>query len=189
MFEIVVFEAPRRKSNGLFSARTSLSASHSAVPDQPLRRAPRLSARDVAGIWVRQVLKYFSDVPCMKRVYRIGEFVSSQGRRALPVSVINRWSTCRCFPPGVYKGFPLFVLAKRRSGPLSSKPWKPEERFFLGRTDPSASYLPRLAPPRRPTVRRPALNRFLCVRVLDSTSNKNTVASESFPERYDIEIG
>ena len=37
---------------------------------------------------------------------------------------MNRLSTAGFVPPSVYIGFPLFVLARGRSGQLSTIPWK-----------------------------------------------------------------
>ena len=65
----------------------------------------------------------------LQRQLAVGTLVNSQQRRALAVPVINRgqtadkprmnrWSPAGFVPPPVYIGFPLFVLAKRRSEQL-----------------------------------------------------------------------
>ena len=68
---------------------------------------------------------------CMKRVYRDNRrrytgqqpaTKSVRGPAAKPR--MNCGSTVRCVPPPVYIGFPLFVLAKRRSGELFTVPWR-----------------------------------------------------------------
>ena len=41
--------------------------------------------------------------------------------------LVNRWSTAGFVPPPVYIGFPLFVLAKRRSEQLFTVPWRARE--------------------------------------------------------------
>ena len=71
----------------------------------------------------------------LQRQIAVGTLVNSQQRRALAVPVINRGqtgyqpvinrlSTGRFVPPPVYLGFPLFVLAKRRSEQLFTAPWR-----------------------------------------------------------------
>ena len=60
----------------------------------------------------------------LQRQIGVGTLVNSQQRRALAVPRINRWSTGRFVPPPVYIGFPLFVLAKRRSEHLFKVLWR-----------------------------------------------------------------
>ena len=93
----------------------------------------------------------------------VGTVVSSQERRALLVPRSNRWSTAGqplvnrgstagFVPPPVYIGFPLFVLAKRRSEQLFTVPWR--ARGTVGfRADQNVGTLFCPASP-RPTVRR-----------------------------------
>ena len=67
----------------------------------------------------------------LQRQIAVGTLVNSQQRRALAVPRlnrgqprVNRLSTGRFVPPPVYIGFPLFVLAKRRSEQLFMVPWR-----------------------------------------------------------------
>ena len=63
----------------------------------------------------------------LQRQIAVGTLVNSQQRRALLVPLINRGSTGRFVPPPVYIGFPLFVLAKRRSEQLFTVSWRARE--------------------------------------------------------------
>ena len=60
----------------------------------------------------------------LQRQIGVGTLVNSQQRRALAVPLINRWSTGRFVPPPFYIGFPLFVLAKRRSEQFFTVRWR-----------------------------------------------------------------
>ena len=67
----------------------------------------------------------------LQRQIGVGTLVNSQQRRALAVPVINHdkpvinsGSTAGVVPSTVYIGFPLFVLAKRRSEQLFTVRWK-----------------------------------------------------------------
>ena len=62
-------------------------------------------------------------VKVLQRQISVATLVNSQQRKALPVPVINRGSTGRLVPSTVYMGFPLFVLAKRRSEQLFTLRW------------------------------------------------------------------
>ena len=99
----------------------------------------------------------------LQRQIDVGTMVSSQQRRALLVPRLNRgstggqprfnrWSTAGFVPPPVYTGFPLFVLAKRRSEQLFTVPWR--ARGTVGsRADRNVGTLFCLASP-RPAVHR-----------------------------------
>ena len=80
---------------------------------------------------------------------------------------MNRLSTAGFVPPSVYIGFPLFVLAKGRSGQLSAIPKRARGTVGFWATRP---VLPGPAAPRCPAVRSADPNRTWYVRVLDSTS-------------------
>ena len=62
----------------------------------------------------------------LQRQNRVGPLVSSKGKKAPLVPVINRRYTTRqpefLFPQSVYTGFRLFVLLERRSGDVSTVP-------------------------------------------------------------------
>ena len=60
----------------------------------------------------------------LQRQIGVDTLVSRQQRRALAVPRLNRGSTARCVPPPVYIGFPLFVVAKRRSEQLFTVSWR-----------------------------------------------------------------
>ena len=70
---------------------------------------------------------------------------------------MNRWSTAGFVPPSVYIGFPLFVLAKGRSGHLSTIPWRARRTVGFWATRPVGDlFCPaRCAPPPRRAPRRP----------------------------------
>ena len=76
------------------------------------------------GFWIRQVPGHALHEKGLQRQIGVGTVVSSQERRALLVPRLNRWSTVCFVPPPVYIGFPLFVLAKRRSEQLFTVPWR-----------------------------------------------------------------
>ena len=78
-------------------------------------------------------------------------------------------STGRFVPPPVYIGFPLFVLAKRRSKQSFAVPWELEGRLPSGPTEMSAPWFAQLRPAPPSAVRCADPTRPLCVRVLDST--------------------
>ena len=124
-------------------------------------------------------------MPCMKRVCRdkwASVYWSADSNEERSWSrwytagqpVMNRLSTADFVPPPLYIGFPLFVLAKNRSGQLSSKPW--EARGTVGLwADRTVGTLFCPAPPRPAAVRRADPTRPKCVRVLDSTSYSHLV--------------
>ena len=103
-------------------------------------------------------------MPCMKRVCRdklASVYWSADSNEERSWSrwytagqpVMNRLSTADFVPPPLYIGFPLFVLAKNRSGQLSSKPW--EARGTVGLwADRTVGTLFCPAPP-RPAARAP----------------------------------
>ena len=107
----------------------------------------------------------------LQRQNGVGPLVSSKEQRALLVPVINRRLTAGqpliLFPHSVYIGFRLFVLLGKRSGDVSSIPWRVRGRLvswannFVG-----IQSCPTLL--RRPAVR-PDPTRPRYVRVLDST--------------------
>ena len=109
----------------------------------------------------------------LQRQIGVGTLVSSQGRRALAVPLVNRLSTAGqplvnrgstadFVPPSVYIGFRLIVLPKRRPGQCLRFAGGQERGLSPGRIDPTASRPtqprppspPRRAPPRpdRPVV-------------------------------------
>ena len=83
--------------------------------------------------------------------------------------LINRGSTAGFVPPLVYIGFPLFVLAKRRSGQLFTVPGGVEGRLPSGPTEMSAPFSAQLRPAPPSAVRRADPTRSFFVRVLNST--------------------
>ena len=88
----------------------------------------------------------------LQRQIGVDILVSRQQRRALAVPRLNRLSTAGFVPPPVYIGFPLFVLAKRRSEQLFTVPWR--ARGTVGfRADRNVGTLFCPASP-RPAVRR-----------------------------------
>ena len=103
-------------------------------------------------------------MPCMKRVSRIKKrryTGQQQGMKSArgPIDIlrINRGSTGRFVPPSVYIGFPLSVLAKRRSGQMFSMSWDLKETV-VSRANrpigvPSGPAQP-VPPPRRSPPRR-----------------------------------
>ena len=119
-----------------------------ALARPAVRRVPRRPDPPVvvSGFWTRQVLDSAGDCSTrivfpghalhekgLQRQIAVGTLVNSQQRRALAVPVINRLPTAgqprvnrlstACFvPPPVYIGFPLFLLAKRRSEQLFTVP-------------------------------------------------------------------
>ena len=62
----------------------------------------------------------FSNMPCMKRVYRDKWATVHCSAARNEERFSSRGSTGRFVPLPVYIGFPLFVLSKSRSGELSS---------------------------------------------------------------------
>ena len=74
---------------------------------------------------------------------------------------MNRLSTAGCVPPAVYIGCPLFVLAKSRSGQLSTTPRGAKETVGFRATRPVGTLFcpapprPGRAPPPRRAQRRP----------------------------------
>ena len=87
----------------------------------------------------------------IQRQVGVGTLVNSQQRKALAVPLINRWSTGHFVPPPVYIGFPLFVLAKRRSGHIFTLRWRARGAVgFQGRRNVGTLFCP--ASP-RPTAR------------------------------------
>ena len=86
---------------------------------------------------------------------------------------MNRWSSAGFVPPPVYIGFPLFVLAKRRSEQLFTVPWRARSGLASGPTEMSAPCYAQLHPAPRSAVSRADPTRPLCVRVLDSTGGES----------------
>ena len=73
---------------------------------------------------------------CLQRQIGVGTLVSSQDRRALAVLLMNRLITAGFVPPSGYMGFPLFVLAKGRSGQLSTILWRAKGTVSFWATRP-----------------------------------------------------
>ena len=106
----------------------------------------------------------------LQRQKGVGPLVSSQEQRALLVPlinrVINRWSTAGFVPPSVYIGFRLFVLLERRSGDVSSMPWR-VRGTLVSWANSSVGIQSCPTPPRRPAVRSDPTRPWY-VRVLES---------------------
>ena len=95
----------------------------------------------------------------------VGTLVSSQERRSVAVSLINRlstagqprvnrWSTADFVPCSVYIGFRLFVLPKGRPGQCPRYAAGQEGGLIPGRIDPTASRPTQPRNARRAAVRR-----------------------------------
>ena len=131
-------------------------------------------------------------LPCVKKFTKTNRrrYIGQQpgtksGRRPADKRVINRRSTGFRVLPSVYMVFPLSVLPGRRSGQLSSMPWR-AAWSVVSWANRSVGVPNCLAPPRPATaVRRPAPTRPWYVRVLDSTRKRlsstwHMLASHSF---------
>ena len=105
----------------------------------------------------------FPDMPCVKRFtetnrrrYSGQQPGTKSARGPADKPRMNRLSTAGFVPPSVYIGFPLFVLAKRRSGQLSTIPWRARGTVgFLATRPVGILFCPALLRPAAPPCAAP----------------------------------